>query len=391
MVVNRIFKKDYRILFLIIYIHILLISLVISIIYPIQLSPHPLFSLELLEVHWSAPYLLYPLLSIVNVFLVWLIGINVINGFKKHLPGFIFAICFWPIYLASGSSFYIFLLAPILLTYLGLIYIIKLKSKLGIILTVVGVVISFYSSVLMLPLFLMQLVIALGLSIIRFNQIKFVLFLVIILSIPLGFIMFGNIPGVKGVFNNEVRITSNTGEFATINVLRSESNRSGFLFQSKIVENKYAYLSKHLIYKVLTNLSPINFFAPEEKLLNFSFSSPIFLGLLFPFLFGIYILMKSLNTARYLALFSTLIFPSILSEKILDLNRLVILLPIIIFIISFGVIKIIESQKRELILIGLLMIIFIFFEVTISIFDIKLRDYIRLERAWGTHLKIDRQ
>lgn len=212
--------------------------------------------------------------------------------------------------------------------------------------------------------------------------------LIAIFCMPLLFSMINNPIGVKNIYLNQVNIFSDPGHINAINSFQGESRKAGFSFLAKVSENKYVYYSKFIIRKFLRQFSISNFFTPQEKMLGFSFSSPIFFGFLMPFLFGLFISFKSSTLRKYLAVSLILLLPSFLSKNLVNLNRLVLFEPVIIFIICFGLDELIRNKKRLLII---LMIVLLMVQMIITIQDISFREYPRYERFSGTKFEIIEQ
>ena len=85
-----------------------------------------------------------------------------------------------------------------------------------------------------------------------------------------------------------------------------------------------------------------------------------------------------------------LLLPSILSKKLIDLNNLILFEPVIIFVISFGIIKLLQWQRSHKLLL-LISIILVLGQYLITIYDISYREYPRYGRFFGDKLEISQK
>lgn len=164
---------------------------------------------------------------------------------------------------------------------------------------------------------------------------------------------------------------SDPGVINGLNQLRGESFQNGFGLVSKVIENKYIYLSLHFLFNLIEQFSPAVYFSPEVKILGFSFSPPI----LFPFMIlAIIGLVNLIKKPRILPiiflLFTILVLPSALSKDSPDLERLIIALPAISILSGYGFTKI---KKLKYII-----FILICFQLAVILIDISLREPVRL-------------
>ena len=185
---------------------------------------------------------------------------------------------------------------------------------------------------------------------------------------------------------NQITIFSDVGLINAVNSFRGEINQTIFAALGKIIENRYIYLSEHLIFNTLKQFTPATYFTNQIRLLGFSNVSPIYLGLIIPFLFGSIKLIKSISKSKISEATTGffLILPSILSKDSPDLSRLVLVSPIIFFIISNGIYEFILNYKskviRFLFLLTMFMVVLQFF-ITLS--DIAIREPVRLQMFLG--------
>lgn len=168
-----------------------------------------------------------------------------------------------------------------------------------------------------------------------------------------------------------VTLFSDPGIVNGLNQLRGESTKSGFGLESKIIENKYSYLSLHFLFNYLKQFSPAVYFSPEYKILGFSCSPPILFGFLIVTLIGLISLVKNIRVFLLaILIFSFLTLPSVLSKNSPDLERLIIVVPAVSLLCGYGFSKIPKLFK-------ILILILIIFQFTVILFDISLREPIR--------------
>lgn len=185
---------------------------------------------------------------------------------------------------------------------------------------------------------------------------------------------------------NQITIFSDVGLLNAVNSFRGENNQTVFAPLGKIIENRYIYFSEHLIFNILKQFTPATYFTNQTRLLEFSFTPPIFLGFIIPFLFGLLKLAKSIPKRGVLESLTgiSLFLPSILSKDSPDLSRLVLVSPFIFFIISSGLYELILNYRKKAFYFLLLLT---FFMVTsqffITITDIAIREPVRLQQFLG--------
>lgn len=385
-------KKDCFILFTFFSLHLLLASFILRFLYPIKYASLNLFFSELLSKPFNVPLLLIFLSESGIYLLLILISKRIFPGKRYLLVIFIYSISPWSLYLTVAQSFYIFLLFFLLLFFYSM-FLLKEDNKFpGTLLFVLSIIIICYSSflfVIILPLLIVTILIT---GLVSFRLIKKGLIISCIILIPLIILMVGNQAGLKNISKNEVKIFDNPGIINSVNVFLGESRSSGYGDFAKLAENKYIYFSKYFLLKFIKNIIPTTFFTPQEKLLNFSFTAPIYSGFIPPFLYGLYLVFKSLKLRKFLPLFFILTLPSFLSEPVVDLNRLSIIEPAIIFLISYGVINL-KINKRDLlsktVLIFIILSVLIQHLVTFS--DIIFREYNRYQQIYYLNMEIGKQ
>lgn len=387
---SRIFIKEYRLFLLFLSLSVLFAALVFKAIYPLHFSKQPLFFSDLLGFSFGLPIWVIYLFGILDVFIVWLLGKILFNRIYAYSFMLFFSLSPWFIYSVVSGSFYIYLLGLLLIIFLGIYLIMSNKQKIGGLIFIISSMLMLYSSFIFLISYLLIVGGLILLKIVPFNKIKFCLVTVFIICLPLFIMIFKNTIGIKNILNNQINFLSDSGIQSNINMFQGESKKEGFGYLSKLGENKYVYVLRYMILKFTKNLTPSTFFTPGEKLLGFSFTPPIYLGLIIPFMYGLYLILSFKATRRYLFLSLALIFPSFFSAKLIDLNRLILFEPVIILTVIYGLRELNKKQPTRIILYSCLILVLIQFLVSIS--DISLREYPRFERYQGiAHWQMDKQ
>lgn len=374
--------KSEAILFLILLSPFLLLwASLLGRLYPIHSTEQIPFFFDLLEIHISLESFTVYIFGLISFLLIWLISKKTFNKTFWLMP-LLFSISPWFAYLTYFGSYYIYLLALLLFTIYGLILIKSGSTRSGTFVFAAGSLMLLYSSLtlaIIYPLFIVGL---LKSDYISLGSIKKSLFIIFLLCLPLLLFAFKNQEGTKNIFNNEINLFSDPGLISSVNILQGESRKGNLGFFSRLTENKYIYLSKYSILKAFKHLAPSTYFTPQQKLLNFSFSSPFFAGLLIPFLYGLFLIFKSVSLRRYLIWLIILMIPSFLAKSLVDLNRLIIFSPVMLFIIAFGLRELAE-HKGKIVKIGLvLVILFTSLQFLNTLFDINTREYARYERSF---------
>lgn len=388
----RLINKDYLIILILLSSHLLFISLLINVFYPIKYEGLNFFFSELLSKPFSISLPLILLCDLGIFYLMLLISKKVFIGRSYLLVLLIYSISPWSMYLVAAQSFYVFLLFFLMLFAYSILLLKENKKIFGNMLFILSTIIICYSSFILfivLPLLITTILVT---RIINFRLIKKSLIFSCIALIPLIILMFNNQEGVYNISKNQINIIDNPGLINSVDMFLGEARSAGYGNLARLTENKYVYLSKYLLLKLMKNTSPVTFFTQQEKLLNFSFSPPILFGFLIPFLFGIYLLFTSRDLRKYLILFVILIIPSFLSSSLVDLNRLLIIEPLIIFTITYGLIKFKEG-KNIILSRNLLFIVFfiVFIQYWVTLSDIVIREYQRYGRVYQDSFKTGKQ
>lgn len=350
----------------------------------------PVFLTDLLGSGKVFPYQFIIFCGLINTVLIWYLGKLLFNKKIGFLASLIYAISPWAIYLEIAGSLYIFLLSCFLLSVVG--FVLPNNKKVGALLMVLGFVSLLYTNILML--FIVPLIIVFVLKKQSVNRLKLKIFLIsfLLLCLPLPFLMVNNIKGVKNLLNNNIKIFSDVGLSNSVRDFQGEAKSEGFGPLAKLTENKYVFYAKYTTLKILKNFVPSTYFTSQEGLLKFSFSPPIYFGFLIPFLYGLYLILNLSNTRKYLAVSLILLIPSFISKELVNLNHLVLFEPVVILIISLGIIKIAQRKKERIFkCIMFLTIILVLTQFLVTIFDINFREYTRYERHFGGFSQIGEQ
>lgn len=382
--------KNYSLLLTIILIHEFWVIFIQNALFPIHFAPSNLFIFELIGKQVNISSTMLFLLDTGNIILLWLISKRIFAGFY-FIPPIIYAISPWSIYSTVAGSFYVYLSLLILISFYGLILIQSGRRLLGSILFMGAALTAVYSSLLM---FLVLPTIFLLLIIFKIDShinSKF-LVLLIVLLLSLLFLFYGNKAGFRNIISNEIKIFDDPGLLNTVNSYQGAAKEAGFGSLARISENRYIFFTEFVFLKYIKQFTPSTFFTSQEKLLNFSFSPPIYLGFLIPFTFGLFQILKSSSLRKVLFLSTLLVIPSVLAKSIVDLNRLFIFMPILILITAYGLILFLKQRKNKAVFIFLTISIFLVaFQLLVTLFDIQLREKDRFIKYYGTNFELGKQ
>lgn len=388
----KIFTKDYRIFLLFFSLSTLLAALIFRVIYPLHFDKQPLFFSDLIGFSFGLPIWSIYIFGFFDLLLIWLIGKILFNKFWAYLSFLFFSFSPWFLYTVVLGSFYIYLLFLVLIIFLSLFLIKSGERRIGGLIFIISSSVLLYSSIVIFLSYFLFICGLIFLKFIEFSKLKLSLILISLICLPVLFMAFRNPVGLNNIVNNQIDFLSDPGLKANINLLQGESKKRGFSYLSKISENKYVYLSRYTLLKLTKNIIPSTFFTSEEKLLGFSFTPPIYLGLLIPFFYGIYLILFSKDKRKYLILSLVLIIPAFFSQKMVDLNRLILFEPILIYIITYGLSKLFYKKEMMAKLILILCVMLVSIQFVVIIFDINLREYPRFDRSYGiSHWQIDKQ
>lgn len=212
-----------------------------------------------------------------------------------------------------------------------------------------------------------------------------------LLIFPLFFLILSNQVGFRNILNEEVKIFSDPGLINTVNSYQGAAKEEGLGILARISENRYIFSAEYILLKYIKSLTPATFFTSQEKLLGFSFSPPIYLGFVVPFFYGLYQILQFSNIRKILLLSALLIIPSVLAKPMVDLNRLILFLPVVIFVMSYGFIKMIEKKGKKAYLLLILTIAIIFLQLFVTISDIRFREKDRFIKYYGQNYELGKQ
>lgn len=317
--------------------------------------------------------------GLANLLLIMLVSKKLINSGIWYIPPLIYAVSPWTIYLEIGGSLYIPIVACLLLIFIS-IKLMKQNTK-GLILLISASSAMIYISILMWEMFPFLIFSLLKLKLIDVKRLKNYLLYLTIICLPVFFLIFINVKGVKNIFSNQVSIFSEVGLINAVNSYRGETIQTKFATIGKFVENRYFYLSEHFIFNLLKHFSPSAYFTQEFKMFDFSFSPPIMLGFLLPFIFGLKRVIKLYLKNKWLFLMIiSLILPSILSKNSPDHNRLILIAPAMFIVIGIGF-KDLLTRKSA---VYKLLLVFTFILIVTQLFtfvsDVFLREGIRFHQ-----------
>ena len=389
---KKILAKEHILFLMIFGLSLITSAFLIRIIYPIHLQEQKPVFFDLIELNAIFPLWLIYFFGSINIFFIWIIAKKFFLGRLALIPVLIYCFSPWSFYLMVAESFYVYLLTLLLITFLGILQVKSEKSKLGILLFVLGSILALYSSLLLLMIYPILIGGLVWIKFIPYKKISLSLFIVALFCLPLLISLFRNQVGIKNIYRNQITLFADPGHINIINAFQGESSQAGFNFLSKIAENKYVYFSKYILLKAFKQITPSTYFTSQEGLLKFSFSPPIYFGFIIPFFYGLYLILDAISLRKYLVASFILLIPSFVSKELVNLNRLVLFEPVVILIISLGIVKIAQRKKERIFKFVLfLTIILVSIQFLVTIFDINLREYARYERHFGGSLQIGEQ
>lgn len=393
--INFLTSKNFYLLLTIFVLTIFWQWFILNLIFPVHYNPYNIFFSDLINHPLTISLWLGYIFGFMDMLLLYMIGRKIFSSDEALLPVFIFGISPWTAYLLAAESIYPFIVCLILLMSYGFLHMTSSKQIYGRILIVFGSVAAFYTSLYMIIVIPLLFLGAIFLKIVSFSKIKFVIFTIVILLLPLAIFMIINFRGVKNISAQQITIFANPGIIQGNNVFQGQAQKSGMGIISKISENKYVHLSRYSILKVLSNLAPATYFTPQEKLLGFSFSPPIYLGFIIPFFYGLYQILCSRVLRKYFVISFILIIPSVIIQQQVELNRLFIIIPTMVLTISYGLIVLNHKRRQKQKLFGIILYLvlsLIIFQVAVTVFDIAIREYPRYLKYYSiTDVEIGRQ
>ena len=337
------------------------------------------FLADLLGKGFLIPLWLIILSDVLNLVLLLIVGEKILGKNYGFLAPVFYAISPWPAYLSLSGSIYIFILFGVLLFYLGLTLIKEDQNFLGTAFILLGLGITVYSNSSMLFVLPFLLWGAYKSGQFTKKKSKAIITLLPLVLLPIIFFSALHQDSLRQIAAKDISLFDEVGLINSVNAFRGEVSSAGYPILGKLIENKITYLGRHVIFNTLTTFAPYTYFTQQFKLLGFSFTPPIFLGLLIPFLYAITLMFKIKVEKRYLFLLTLpLLAPTILRTYSPDLNSLVLILPTILFISSWGTEELIKNRKRLFVVI---VIVLIFLQGSTTLFDISTREPIRYQNS----------
>lgn len=346
-------------------------------------SPQNLLFAELIQRNVYVNGLPLLLFSVLCPLLIWLIARNVLKKGEALVPPLIFLFSPWIWYLALADSFYIFLLFLTLLIAYG-ITLIKKGKPYGSTLVILASLTAIYSSVIGLILIPITIIILLLSGMLNLNNFKTSIIFLILLTLPLFVLIDKNLAGFKSSFERDIKIFSDPGLLNSVNRYQGAAGQVGLRNLSRVSENKYLFYSEYLVFKYISQLTPDAFFSPQYKLLGFSFSPPVLLGFVIPFFYGLHLLLKKSQTRKIILVSTLLVIPSVFAKDVVSLNRLILIFPTVVFVISFGLTYMYKFRSSKVVRIFMTLFLFlIVFQAIIMINDIRFREMRRFNLYFG--------
>jgi hypothetical protein len=334
----------------------------------------------------DAPYILFPILSVA---LIYLISKKIFKGFWVMIPPLIFLISPWGWYLALSHSFYVFLFFLTLVVIYGVILVKSGRPLGGNILIAVAGLITMYSSTLFFILIPLSITVLIILKIVNYKQLIISILFIGMATLPLLLLVSKNKSEFQNNLRRETMSFSDPSVVNTANRYQGNAAEAGFKNLARISENKYIFYVESVTLKYVTLINPVAFFTPEYRLLGFSFSPPILLGFIIPFGYGLYKLLQKPESRKILFISTLLVIPSITANIQVPLNRLILFSPVIIFVITSGLIGFINLKGNKTAKFFLITTIILILLQTVVIFsDLRFREKDRFERYFGNNYEI---
>ena len=346
-----------------------------------QKAAEPLLLSQLVNHAFLIPSWLIIAFGSLNVLLIFAILKKITSVRIGLISALLYAISPWIAYLEVAGSLYIFLITHLLLFILGLLFLNNQRKVVGFSLVCISSLSLIYSSLVMwivLPILIFSLT---KLNYINRERLKIYILLIVILILP-TLLLLKDTTVLKIILSREISLFSNVGLINAVNTFRGETNQTQFAAAGKYIENRYFYLSEHLLFNLLKHISPVTYFTSEFKMLSFSFSPPIFVGFLIPLLMGLNMWFKLGVKFRWgLFMVLALLLPSILSVDSPNMNRLVLVSPIIFLLISLGMEELLKRKNISFKFLILVTLILVSIQGLTTLSDILKREPTRLQKS----------
>ena len=319
----------------------------------------------------DAPYFIFPLLIPV---ILWQISRYFFKGKVAFIPSIIIILSPWFWYLTEAHSFYIFLTFEILSLIYGIVLTKSGKIVFGNFIVILSAISAIYVSSIFFVLVPFSLLLLLTTKIIGPKEFKIAIIGIIIFTIPLLFLIGNNKTNFRNSLNLEIKVFSDPGIINTVNRYQGAAGTGKLRYLAKISENKFIFYSEFFAMKYIDQFLPVTIFTPQYRLLEFSFNPPVLLGFAIPFVYGLFILIQNQKLRKLFFVSTLLLIPSLLANTIVALNRLLLFLPVIAIIISYGFMKLSELRRKSAQLFLTITLLLIVFQSLVMIFDIRFRE-----------------
>lgn len=339
-----------------------------------QLFQESFLFAELLGISVNIPLWFIYFFGVLNILLLYITSRNFFSTTQALFLSFLYCVSPWVIYTEASGSFYVFFLTLILVIFYG--YLLLEKNKvLGLPLILVGSLVLVYSSILMWIVILPVVLFLLS----QFIKFKYFLTVLLLLLLPLFILVIFNKTGILNIKSQEITIFSDIGLINAVNTFRGETMQTKYDLVARIAENRYIYLAKHTLFNFLKHLSPVFYFTSEVKMFEKSFTPPIFLGFLIPFILGLSFWKKIIMLYKWRILgLLFLILPSLLSKDSPNMVRLLLLSPLIFLTIVLGFQRIYEYPKKISRLLVFVIVVLVLLQGLVTFTDIAIREPVRL-------------
>lgn len=333
--------------------------------------------LGLFNITLSSETLIYLIADVSNIVLLWLISKKILGGKYALVTTFVYAISPLVLYMGIYESVYLIGISGLNLLVLGFIYL-KEKNNISYPLIIVG-------SLVMLSVGLSAYITGLAIILLaliykfpdKISTKKLTKILLVLLFVLL--VIFIIDPGE--IKNEIVKANPFTeiGLVNSVNQFQGEQMEEGVFLYGRLIENRYTYYARHLFFTTLDHLSPVIYFAPQIKMFGYSFAPPILTGLLIPFLFGVYFLTKKLNRKSLSIILFILIIsiPSILTKQSPDIEKLLLVIPYISIVASYGFKKSLGKNYSWLKILMIFSAVLIIGQLLFFLSDVALREHSR--------------
>lgn len=384
--ISPFFLKKVLIFFIVLILFIILRGHIIYYLYYFNFNQEPLFFSEYIPKHiflsWTAICL-----GFVNIFFLYNIGLRIYNFRFAVFLALLYAISPWSAYVDILGSNNVYFLSWFLAFILSVI-LFKQNYKYSNVLLLFSSIGILTASIFGLFVLIILLISIYSIKYINYLQLIKVCKITLFPIFLVVYMLFSNINVTKNLIIINANFFQDPGILNIVNQLRGESDSANFSKLGKIIENKYLYIGEKILLNFSMNFSPSLLFSSQFKLYNFSFSPPIFLGFIIPFVIGIFMLKRNM---KYLLVSVGLILglslPSVLDSRSPNLEKLVLISPVIYMYIALGLVTITKNIKifrpTKLLLI---VILIVSIQALFVIADIDLREKTRFDTIYGQYL-----